>query len=296
MDFQQLQYFIAVVEEGSVSAASRRVLVAQPALTRQIRLLEESLESRLFTRHARGMQLTMAGKVLYEEAQELLNRRDQIKARLSSLSRGLTGTLSLGVTVTHLWVPLVGQLLSQYRERYPSVALEVYPMLSGPQLERLREGKLDAGILYLDEEGQPGLSTRLLHRDQLILAVPSTSHWVQSPPRSLTELKNADFIWGFRNASPGYFDRVRAHFQQQDFNPRIVQYGADNTAILSMVAAGLGITIVPAASSWHPMPGIHFIRLDQLDSCEMALCFAWRQDNDSSALHNMTDLISVPVC
>ncbi len=291
MDFRQLKYFIAVVEEGSVSGASRRIHVAQPALTRQIRLLEESLETRLFARHARGMQLTLTGKALYKEAQELLNRRDQIKAQLSALGRGVTGKLSLGVTVTHLWVPLVAQLLSQYRNHYPSVAFEIFPMLSGPQHERLIEGKLDAGILYLGEAAQPGLSTRLLHRDQLILAVPATSSWAKLPPRSLSELESADFIWGFRSASPGYHDYVRAHFQQQHFNPRIVQYGADNIAILSMVAAGLGITIVPAVSSWHSMPGIHFIRLDQLDSCDMPLWFAWRKDNDSPALQNMVKLI-----
>tara|TARA_R110001583_G_scaffold45917_2_gene144315 strand:- start:17625 stop:18512 length:888 start_codon:yes stop_codon:yes gene_type:complete len=293
MEFKQLQYFIAVVEEGSVSAASRRVLIAQPALTRQIRLLEESLETTLFTRQARGMQLTVAGKALYEEAQELLNRRDQIKARLSSLSKGLTGKLSLGVTVTHLWVPFVAQLLGHYRDRYPNVAFEVFPLLSGPQLERLKEGRLDAGILYLSSEQQQGLSTRLLQRDHLILAVPATSPWASSPPDRLSQLNDEDFVWGFRRASPGYYDRVKAHFQANDFHPKIVQYGADNIAILSMVAAGLGITIVPAAASAHPAPGIRFIRLEQLDSCEMPLWLAWREDNESPALLNMVELIDI---
>jgi len=291
MEFRQLHYFVAVVEAGSVSAASRLVHVAQPAMTRQIKLLESELETPLFDRHARGMQLTIAGRALYEDAHELLDRREQIRARLSSLGSGLIGKLSLGITVTHLWVPQVAKLLSRYRERYDQVAFEVFPLLSGPQLERLRENRLDAGILYLDGADQPGLTTHLLHRDHLILAVPATSTWAESAPQRLDELSREDFIWGFRSVSPGYYDRVTAHFQRHDFHPHVVQYGADNIAILSMVAAGLGIAIVPGASSWHPMPGIRFVRLEELDTCEMPLWFAWKNGNDSPVLHNLIDMI-----
>ena len=287
MEFRQLSYFIAVVETGSISAASRQVHVAQPALTRQIRLLEEDLETRLFDRHARGVRLTVAGQALYEEAQELLDRRTRLRARLVSLGQGLTGRVSLGVTVTHLWVPEVAGLLGRYRDHYPQVAFEVFPLLSGPQLDRLREGSLDAGILYLDSAEQPGLETRLLQHDHLVLAVPAASPWSAAPPATLDELKEADFVWGFRSASPVYYDRLLAHFQRLGFSPRVVQYGADNITILSMVAAGLGVAIVPSASSAHPMPGIGFVNLPELETCDMPLWMAWRSTNDSPALHNL---------
>ncbi|MDW5378500.1 LysR family transcriptional regulator [Halomonas sp. HP20-15] len=291
MEFRQLHYFLAVVEAGSVSAASRRVHVAQPALTRQIRLLEEDLETRLFDRHARGMQLTVAGRALVEEARELLDHRARIKSRLYALGSGLSGKLSLGITVTHLWVPQVAGLLSDYRQCYPGVAFEVFPLLSGPQLERLRDRRLDAGVLYLDSDAQPGLETRLLHCDHLILAVPEASQWSDSPPTRLADLEDAGIVWGFRQASPVYYDRMLAHFQRHAFTPRVIQYGADNIAILSMVAAGLGVAIVPAASSWHPMPGIRFLRLPELDDCDMPLWFAWRSGNDSPALANLIALV-----
>ncbi len=292
MEFRQLHYFVAVVEAGSVSAASRRVHVAQPALTRQIRLLEEDLETRLFERHARGMRLTVAGQALYEEAQALLDRRTRLRARLTALGQGVVGKVSLGVTVTHLWVPEVAGLLRRYRDRYPRVAFEVFPLLSGPQLERLREGRLDAGILYLDDGGHPGLEARRLEEDHLILAVPEGSSWAEAPPARLSDLAEADFVWGFRSASPVYYDRMQAHFQRLDFHPRVVQYGADNIAILSMVAAGLGIAILPAASRCHPMPGIRFVELAELRACEMPLWFAWRADNDAPALRNLVALVT----
>lgn len=291
MEFRQLSYFVAIVEAGSISAASRQVHVAQPALTRQIKLLEEDVQTRLFDRHARGMQLTLAGRALYEEAIALLDARARIKARLSALGNGLVGKLSLGITVTHLWVPQVAELLGTYRQRYPNVAFEVFPLLSGPQLDRLRENELDVGILYLDSADQPGLMVRPLQHDHLILAVPEASAWVSTPPETLAALNDADFVWGFRSVSPAYYDRMVAHFQRLQFEPRVVQYGADNLTILSMVAAGLGIAIVPSASSCYPMPGIRFLRMKELDACDMPLWMAWRKTNDSPALQNLVKLV-----
>ncbi|WP_404376268.1 LysR family transcriptional regulator [Vreelandella aquamarina] len=290
MEFRQLEYFIAVVETGSISAASRRVHVAQPALTRQMRLLEDNVGTQLLDRHARGIRLTVAGRALYSEATRLLDERADIKARLLALGSGQTGKLSLGVTVTHLWLPEVAKLMGGYRGRYPQVALDVFPLLSGPQLERLQQGGLDAGILYLDEYTPQGIEARLLQRDHLLLAVPDTSRWACSPPTCLAALAEAEFVWGYRSISPVYYDRVVAHFSRLNFEPRVVQYGADNLTILSMVAAGLGVAIVPAASRCHPMPGICFIELEELTTCDMPLWLAWREGEGSPVLDNFIQM------
>ncbi len=291
MEFRQLSYFVAVVDTGSISAASRQVHIAQPALTRQIRLLEEDLGTRLLERHPRGVSPTVAGKALYSEAMQLLDTRSRMRTKLSELGQGVIGKVSLGVTVTHLWVPEISMLLRHYRDRYRKVAFEVFPLLSGPQLERLHEGTLDAGILYLDNGLQPGLDTCLLQRDYLMLAVPETSQWARTPPLQLADLKDTDFVWGFRSISPLYYDRVMAHFEHLDFAPRVVQYGADNITILSMVAAGLGVAVVPSASSSNPLPGISFLHLDELADCDMPLWMAWRSNNDSPALRNLVNLV-----
>lgn len=290
MEFRQLEYFIAVVETGSISAASRRVHVAQPALTRQMRLLEDDVGTQLLDRHARGIRLTVAGRALYSEATRLLDERADIKARLLALGSGQTGKLSLGVTVTHLWLPEVAKLMGGYRGCYPQVALDVFPLLSGPQLEKLQQGGLDAGILYLDEYAPQGIEARLLQRDHLLLAVPDTSSWAYSPPTHLAALADAEFVWGYRSISPVYYDRVVAHFTRLKFEPRVVQYGADNLTILSMVAAGLGVAIVPAASRCHPMPGICFIELEELTTCDMPLWLAWRAGEVSPVLDNFIQL------
>ena len=179
-----------------------------------------------------------------------------------------------------------------YRGRYPNVALDVFPLLSGPQLEKLQQGGLDIGILYLDDHTPSGIETRLLQHDHLILAVPASSSWAQSPPTKLAELAEAEFVWGYRSISPVYYDRVVAHFSRLNFLPRVVQYGADNITILSMVAAGLGVAVVPAASRCHPMPGIYFIELDELTTCDMPLWLAWRTGKASPVLANFIKMTS----
>lgn len=126
MEFRQLEYFIAVAETGSISAASRQVHVAQPALTRQMQLLEQDIGTRLFERHARGVQLTVAGEAIYDDATRLLDERADIKSRLRALGQGQLGKLRLGVTVTHLWLPDVASLMNGYRQMFPRVALEVF--------------------------------------------------------------------------------------------------------------------------------------------------------------------------
>lgn len=290
MEFRQLEYFIAVVESGSISGASRKVHVAQPALTRQMRLLEEQVGTPLLDRHARGIRLTVAGRALYDDATRMLDERANIKARLLALGSGQTGKLSLGITVTHLWVTEVAKLMGDYRSRYPHVALDVLPLLSGPQLEKLQQGSLDVGIIYHDEHAPSGIDARLLQQDHLILAVPTSSSWARLPPTKLADLAEAEFVWGYRSISPVYYDRVITHFARLNFEPRVVQYGADNITILSMVSAGLGIAIVPAASRCHPMPGIRFIELEELTTCDMPLWLAWRRSSASPVLDNFIQM------
>lgn len=291
MEFRQLRYFLAIVDAGSVSAASRRIHIAQPALTRQMKLLEEDLETQLFERHSRGISLTMTGRALVEYAEELLGRHDELKGKLTALGRGMTGRLSLAVTVTHLWMPQVSALLRDFRQRYPSVAMEVAPLLSGPQLERLREGTLDAGLLYLGRDDSSEIASLKVRDDRLLLALPTDSHWASHPPERLSQLEHTDFVWAFRHISPEYHDQVTRHFQRLNFHPRVVQYGADNIAILSMVSAGLGITVVPDSACANPMPGVVFQRMEELERCVMPLHLAWRADNDSPTVANLAALV-----
>lgn len=292
MEFRQLSYFLAIVETGSVSAASQRVHIAQPALTRQIQLLEESLETRLFDRHARGMRLTLTGQALYEEAQELLDRREQLRSRIAGLSQGAIGRLRLGVTTMLLWQPKITALFGDYRKHFPQVSFEILPLISGVQVECLQQGSLDAGILYLDEESDFCLDTHLLNTDHLVLAVPESSNWAKTPPKHLRELEQTDLIRGYRNASPVYYDSIQKHFHYLGFNPTVKQYGGiDNTSVLSMVAAGLGIAVLPSEACNVPVSGVCVLTLPELDRCKMPLYLAWQSGNDSPALHNLINLV-----
>ncbi|MBM7456622.1 DNA-binding transcriptional LysR family regulator [Oceanisphaera litoralis] len=291
MDFRQLRYFVAIVEEGSISAASRRVHIAQPALTRQIHALETDLGSSLFERGAKGISLTVTGRALYEEAKQLLATRERVIARIGSLSQGVIGKVTVGVTVAHLWVPGIKRVLSGFRERYPRVALEVFPLLSGPQSEKLKDGSIDAGFLYMEDNRPDYLKVRKFHRDNLVLAVPEQSPLVSAPPETVAQLSRYNFVWGPRSSSPVYYDRLLAYMHQLGFYPRVVQLGADNVTILSLVAAGLGISIVPGDCKWISPPGVRFIEMPELALCDMSVSFAWNTHNHSPALQNFINTV-----
>ncbi len=291
MGFRQLRYFVAIVEEGSISAASRKVHIAQPALTRQIQALEVDLGGSLFERGAKGISLTVTGRALYEEAKQLLENRERVMARISSLGQGVIGKVTVGVTVAHLWVPQIKQVLSGFQERYPRVALEVYPLLSGPQSEKLQDGSLDAGFLYMEDKIPDYLNVRLFQRDNLVLAVPEHSPLIGSPPDEVAQLSQYNFVWGPRSSSPVYYDKLLDYLHRLDFYPRVVQIGADNVTILSLVAAGLGISIVPDTCKWFSPPGVRFIEMPELTQCDMSVSFAWNSHNQSPALQNFINTV-----
>ncbi|AEY02628.1 LysR family transcriptional regulator [Oceanimonas sp. GK1] len=291
MDFRQLGYFVAIVEEGSISAASRRVHIAQPALSRQIQALETELETSLFERGAREIRLTVSGRALYEEARTLLACRESSITRIRSLSEGTTGKITLGVTVAHLWVPVIKQVLSTFRTRYPRVALEVLPLLSGPQRTRLQDGTIDAGFLYMDDKPADSLESRLFNRGHLVLAVPEQSPLVGAPPQRVEQLEPFNFVWGPRVSSPVYYDRVINFLNRLNFYPKVVQSGADNITILSLVAAGLGISVVPDDCKWIAPPGVHFIEMPELAACDVSVSFAWNTGHYSPALQNFIEVV-----
>ncbi|WP_051229355.1 LysR family transcriptional regulator [Paludibacterium yongneupense] len=284
MEWRQLRYFVCVVDCGSVSAAARSVHVAQPALTRQIHQLEENLGVVLFTRSAHGMALTEAGRILYDEARHVLEEVERVRGRIRALGAHASGNLALGVTSTHLWLPQVSSLLRDFRARHPTISLQISPILSQPQVELLLSGRLDAGVMFLRPSTQPLLQGIELYREHFCLAVPAASPLAEAPPETLADVGHEDFIWFPRAGTPDYYDFLMEAFQRAGFLPRIVQEGSDNVTVLSLVAAGLGVSVVPAASRHRSIDGICFIDLPELKSLQLPLELVWKENHSSPPL------------
>ncbi|SEM36903.1 LysR family transcriptional regulator [Halomonas caseinilytica] len=289
MDFKQLKYFLTVVEEGAISSAARRIPLAQPALSRQLQLLEEDVGAPLLSRSRHGVCLTAAGEAFSRDTRRLLADFEQAKQNARRIADGHLGRLRLGVTVMHLWVPQITRLLNRFRERYPGVTLQVVSLLSGPQVEALRQGELDAGMLYFPPEEDDSLCHHCLYEDHLVLVTSASSSLARHPPRRLAELNGEDFIWFDRSATPTYHDKLIHAFQRVGFTPNVVQEGADNATMLCLVAAGMGCSILPAMTMAGSPEGVVSHRIEDLDIV-LPLMLVWRRDAGLPAVRRLIEI------
>ncbi|WP_163575521.1 LysR family transcriptional regulator [Halomonas faecis] len=289
MDFKQLRYFTTVVEEGSISAAAKRIPLAQPALSRQLQLLEESVGAALLMRSRHGIRLTAAGEAFHGEVRRLLSEFEQAKRNARRIADGWLGQLRLGVTVMHLWVPQIVRLLNDFRQRHPEVTLKVVSLLSAPQIESIRRNRLDAGMLFFPPEDDDELCSHCLYEDRLVLVTSTGSPLAESPPRRLADLNGEDFIWFERSATPTYHDKLIHAFQRRGFTPHVVQEGADNATMLCLVAAGMGCTILPEMTMAGAPEGVVCHSLDDLDLA-LPLMLVWRRDASLPAVHRLIEV------
>lgn len=294
MELRHLKYFVAVTEHGSITQAALRVHIAQPALTKQIRDLEEELGFELFERHARGVALTAGGRQFLTDAVCILDDASAAKVRGLRASNGQIGSLSIGVTALHGIYPVFVGIMRAFREEIAGVSLSLQQILSGPQIESIRSAKLDAGFLFFRPSNDETLDGELIHMEPLVLAVPRESRWATKPPRTLRELNNEEFIWFPRSASPTYHDQLIHCFRKAGFTPHVTHEGADNTALLSLVAAGIGCTILPDAARMSAPSSVVCLDVADLDT-RLPLELVWRSDNLSPALQRFVAVVRATV-
>jgi len=251
MEIRHLRYFFAVAAHGSVAEASRRLNIAQPALSRQIQDLEEELRASLFIRGARGVTLTAAGQQFYKDTERLLQDLDAAKERVSRVVTGQLGSLRIGMTPNYTWHPALLKPLQKYRQAHPSVALLLEPVMSARQLDDIRAGTLDGGFLAWRNHEDEHLRGVTMFSNRLLLAVPASSQMARKPPAQLKDLRDEPCIWFPRARSPSYYDFLIHQCLAAGFSPKLVQLGTDVSTILGLVAAGMGYSIVSEASRFN---------------------------------------------
>ncbi len=260
MELRQLRYFVAVAEELHFGHASARLRVAQPALSRQIQALEEELHLQLLLRNRRRVQLTPAGQVFLERCRLLLARvEDAVLAARSAGGSGVSGSLSLGFvgSATYQALPAI---LRAFRKIAPRVELTLSEMTVHMQLEALTEKRIDVGLLRLPPKSE-GLVFRPISREALMVALPSAHRLAQLPALRLAALAGEPFVLYPDNPRPSWTQFIVGLCQQAGFQPIIVQRTVEIQTALSLVAAGIGLSIVPAGVSSISRKDVVFRRL-----------------------------------
>jgi DNA-binding transcriptional LysR family regulator len=284
MELRHLRYFVVVGEEQHYGRASRRLRVAQPALSRQIQDLEEEVGFKLFDRLPRGVKLSVAGKLFLEDARRILQAVSEATARAAHVARGQSGTLRVGFTENASWHGVVPDSFRLFREQQPDAELQLQPAASLEQLDAIRSGRLDAGFANFMPKADPELDQLAVAVHHLELAVPKRHPLTQLKKLRLRELTDAPFIWFPRRASPAFYDRLMHECYRGGLtSPRIVQEGLNEATILSLVSTGLGVGWVLGSARWRCPETVAILPVVDLN-VPLRLTLAWRRDNTSPLL------------
>ncbi|MDF5724087.1 MAG: LysR family transcriptional regulator [Rhizonema sp. PD37] len=284
MEFRQLQYFLMVAEELNFSRAAKRLNMAQPPLTRQIRQLEQELGVELFYRTKRQVELTNAGKLFFEESRQIIEQVGQSIRVAQRASRGEIGRLVVGFEGSSAY-DIVPTSLKTYRDRYPGVELVVLVMTSGEQVQALHAGQLEAGFIVPPLKGKDKeLVVEAVLQEPLVLALPETHPLTSQTKVPLKALSNEPFVMAQRDSGCGLYDQVLALCLQAGFSPKVTQEVNEMQVMLGFVAAGLGVAILSASVKHFQRPGVVYRELHP-SSPEVALAIVWQRDNLSPVLH-----------
>lgn len=253
MELRHLRYFLTVAEELNFTRAARRLNISQPPLTQQIRTLEAELGVPLIDRSAYRIALTDAGQVFAAEAARILGEVRNAVQLARSAARGARGRVRVGFTESASFNPLVTSALRGFRAAYPEVEVSLEEHPSTELATELREDRIDVGFVRPPLREARGLALELLEREPLVVAVPGGHRLARRRSVELKALSAETFILYPRAVRPGLADEVVSACEAAGFTPRVGQYAPQLSSTINLVAASLGISIVPASMrSLHP--------------------------------------------
>ena len=295
MELRHLRYFVAVAQEGHVTRAAERLGMQQPPLSQQIKALEREVAVQLFRRKARGVELTEAGATLFRDATAILVRVEEAVEAARRTAAGLEGRLRIGLPPSGPFHPFVPRMIRRFREEYPRVSVSMEECLRAELLEGLQAGTLDVAFLRASIQPPEGLDVHLLLKEPMIVALPS-AHPMVGPgtrpgPIGLERLAGETFIVYARQQGPALYESTLAACAQAGFSPRLGQEAPRIITALSLVASGLGVTLVPASMQSMSLDGVAFRPLRGPVRPEAFLSVAARRNATSTALRHFVALV-----
>ncbi|SCC71821.1 LysR family transcriptional regulator [Acinetobacter albensis] len=291
MDFHKLKAFVAVVEESNISRAAIRMNMQQPPLTRIIQQLEQELGATLLKRLPRGVEVTEAGKALYQEALTILAHAQAIPKRVQNIAQGLEGQINIGFTNSvglHSFLPA---LLRQFREAFAAVSIHLEEDGSNSLIDSIINEKND--IVFLRKPAPIGLGLNSLHilDEPLIVAMPNNHPLAGvNTPIQLLGLEPYDFVLYRRLAGQDLFDNILASCYQAGFSPNIVQEAPRLTSSLNLIAAGIGLSIVPEAIQDFWNKQIVYKTLQADTPCIAPIYAVYRKDLNNVRIQHLLKL------
>jgi DNA-binding transcriptional LysR family regulator len=281
IEIRHLRYFVAVAEELHFGRAAKRLGITQPPLSLSIQRLESALGVALFERTNRRVQLTPAGRTLLEEGRHLIADLMSVVDATRRSARGETGSLTIAyaASVMHMALP---RIIQAFRKEFPDVRLELRELPTSSQIIELRAGELDVGFLRQTAR-DPELMTETMMTENLVLAISKHHELAARKHLRLEDVANEDFVLFPRDLAPGLYAHVLAVCAEVGVHPRVVQTSRELYTTISLVEAGLGVTIIPESVQQMGWRGVRYYPIKS-PLAATRIDAAWRADNRSPIL------------
>jgi DNA-binding transcriptional LysR family regulator len=285
MELRHLRYFVAVAEELNFTRAAERLGISQPPLSLQIRQFEKEMGTSLLRRQTRGVELTNVGKLMLEEARVILKQVDGAKTGVRRRARGETGSVNVGAGGGTYFHPLVPSIIREYRMRYPDIILTPEGSNTPLLVARLRAGLIDIAFIWPPISDRDDLTLEPLIDEDFVIIVPvgHSLNGLASAP--LIALANEPFILPPREINPSVYDSIISACLHAGFRPKLGPEVPQVVSTVPMVAAGLGVSIVPRCISRIQADGVFYLSIEG-DVPRAAISLAYRRDDRSVAVQN----------
>jgi len=265
----------------------------QPPLSQQIRALERELGVLLLRRKPRGVALTEAGQALLADARAILGHIDHAFATTRRTARGEQGRIAVGFTSSAPFHPFVPRVIRAFRETYPLIALTLDESGTTELIEDLRQERMDAAFIRTPVTDPLGLTVNPLLEEAMLVALPAghpLAGEADGPPLPLAALAAETFVIYRRRSGPGLYDAIFAACHAAGFSPQVGQEAPRIVSTLNLVAAGLGIAIVPASLHRMHMDGVVYRAL-RGSQPRAPLLLATRRGDTSAVVRRFLDLV-----
>jgi DNA-binding transcriptional LysR family regulator len=290
MELRHLRYFITVADELSFSRAAERLNMAQPPLSQQIQALETEMGAKLFDRTKRPLQLTLAGQAFLLEARSTLANLEQAVQRIQLIHQGELGHLSIGFT-SSIANGILPNILRTFRQQYPAVKLILREENSSMQLHGLRDRQTDVVFLYQDHQllAATDLDIMLFRQEPLVVALPEKHPLTKKATVSIVDLMKEEFVMPSYQVVSGLPEKIYGLCEQARFTPKVALEAVFTVTILGLVAAEIGISILPASVQNLQRAGVVYRPIKE-ETIANQLIAVWRKQNSSIILQRFLEV------
>lgn len=287
MELRHLRYFVAVAEELHFGRAAARLMIVQPSLSQQIQQLEDELGFPLLKRTKRSVELTDAGKVFLAEAQQILAQVQEAKRAARRANLGEVGRLAIGYISSSTY-DLLPMMLRAYRDHFPAVEVVLRELTTQEQVRALEANVIQVGLLRLPINS-PLLNAEVVRREPIVSVLPEKHPLAAQERIVVSQLANEPFVLQSRQRGAGYYMQLMKLCLASGFSPNVVQEVTEMHTIVSLVAAGIGVSLVPLSTRNIRSQGVVYRELTETILTETAV--AWRHDVDSAVVENFLAVV-----